>query len=511
MGRAEWFGILLIAAASILNPHSAGAESGEAIALKGNASGAPACSECHGKSGEGQPDAGIPRLAGLNPGYIQHELSSFASGTRPNSVMRPIAKALSDADRGAVATYFAGLAPPHVPEAKPAAGLVALGEKLALRGQWSKRLPACSQCHGPGGSGVGAVFPKLAGQSATYLANQLKRWKKGQRHDDPMGLMAGVAAKLDAREIAAVAAYYASLPSAALAPMPTVSDKAPVAQKTTIAAPFSPPPEDAIPNTKFGEIVRLGEAIFVDTQHHARGLVGNRLQCANCHIDAGRLANAAPLWAAYVAYPAYRAKNDKVNTFEERMQGCFRFSMNGKAPPAGDKILVALETYAYFLAKGAPTGLDLPGRGYPKLPKPAKLDYAHGQAVYATHCTLCHGADGQGQMSAQGDSVFPPLWGAHSFNWGAGMGSIADAAGFVKANMPLGQGGSLSDADAWDVATYIDSQERPQDPRFNGSVAETRKTYHDSAMSMYGRIVNGILLGEHSPPSGILPPAKSTP
>ncbi|TAL83801.1 MAG: c-type cytochrome [Beijerinckiaceae bacterium] len=318
--------------------------------------------------------------------------------------------------------------------------------------------------------------------------------------------MKGVATKLDKTQIESVAAYYASLPlSGKATPAIATPFRTEAAKPVSTPAAFTPPPESAIPNNEFGKMVRLGEAIFTDTQHYAPGFVGNSLQCANCHIDRGRLANASPLWAAYVVYPAYRSKNKHVNTFEERLQGCFRFSMNGKAPPAGDKVLVALQTYAYFLAKGAPTGVSLPGRGYPRLKKPAKLDYAHGQEVYASHCAVCHGAEGQGQFSAQGDTVFPPLWGAHSYNWGAGMHSISTAAAFIKANMPLGEAGTLSDQDSWDVATYIDSHDRPQDPRFNGSVSETRKKYHNSAMSMYGQKVNGVVLGENSPPSGTVP------
>lgn len=266
---------------------------------------------------------------------------------------------------------------------------------------------------------------------------------------------------------------------------------------------FTPPPDDKIPNNEFGAMVKLGRDIFHDTQRNAKQFVGNSLQCSNCHIDAGRLANSAPLWAAYVAFPTYRAKNAHVNTFQERMQGCFLYSMNGKAPALGDKVLVAIESYAYYLAKGAPTGANLPGRGYPKIPKVAKLDYANGQQVYAQKCALCHGVDGQGQRAADGTTVFPPLWGKDSFNWGAGMGSITNATGFIKANMPLSQGNTLSDQEAWDVATYIDSQERPQDPRFKGSVADTRKAHHDSPMDMYGTMVNGVLLGQNSSPSGL--------
>ncbi|WP_428535517.1 c-type cytochrome [Rhodopila sp.] len=258
---------------------------------------------------------------------------------------------------------------------------------------------------------------------------------------------------------------------------------------------FRPPPEDSIPRTQLGQMISLGEEIFRHPAQAAPQFVGNRLACSNCHIDAGRLANASPLWAAWVAFPAYRAKNGHVNTFAERIQGCFRYSMNGKAPPLGDKVLVALESYSAWLARGAPVGETLQGRGYPKLSKPASApDYTRGEQVYQQRCVLCHGADGAGQ-SAAGQMVFPALWGAQSYNWGAGMESVTNAAGFVKANMPLGLGGSLSDQDAWDVAMFMDSHERPQDPRFIGSVQETRERFHNSASSMYGRTVGGRLVG----------------
>jgi thiosulfate dehydrogenase len=261
------------------------------------------------------------------------------------------------------------------------------------------------------------------------------------------------------------------------------------------ATPFEPPAESTLPGGDFGKQVKLGEQIFLHTGQFAGRYVGNTLTCANCHLDAGRKADASPLWGAYISYPAYRSKNGHVNTFAERLQGCFNYSMNGKAPPLGDPVLVALESYAYWLATGAPVGGKLAGRGYPKLPAPAqKADYARGGAVYAQHCAVCHGADGQGQRS-NGQTVFPPLWGAQSFNWGAGMHEIQNAAGFIKANMPLGLGGTLTDQEAWDVATFMDSHERPQDPRYTGSVAQTRAKYHDTPYSMYGMSVNGHILG----------------
>jgi thiosulfate dehydrogenase len=158
--------------------------------------------------------------------------------------------------------------------------------------------------------------------------------------------------------------------------------------------------------------------------------------------------------------------------------------------------MTALQTYAFWLAKGAPVGTPMPGSGYPKLKKPEQApDYVRGERVYAQNCALCHGADGLGQQGG-GRQVFPPLWGPKSFNWGAGMHQLSNAAGFIRANMPLGKGGSLSTQEAWDVAMFMNSHERPQDPRFEGSVEATRKKYHDTDDSLYGRTVNGHVLGK---------------
>ena len=291
----------------------------------------------------------------------------------------------------------------------------------------------------------------------------------------------------------AVSACHPSAPSvtSGSAEKPAVAGSAAKA-----GAAFTPPADAAIPNDDFGKQVALGRQIFLDPGHYASAYVGNQLSCESCHLDAGRLANAAPLWGAYPMYPAYRSKNHHVNTFAERLQGCFAYSMNGKAPSLGDPVLIALESYAYWMAKSAPIGTSLPGRGYPKVAKPAlPPDYARGNAVFKRDCALCHGDNGEGQQAA-GHTVFPPLWGAQSFNWGAGMEQVNNAAGFIKANMPLGRGNTLTDQDAWDVAYFMNAHERPQDPRYAGSIPATRAQYHDTPDSLYGTIVNGTMVGK---------------
>lgn len=189
------------------------AEAGGRIALQGSGDGVPACTGCHGPHGEGM--GSFPHLAGTGQAYLQAQLDAFADGTRRNPIMGPLAQKLSAAQRADVARYFSTLpgvktAPDSPPEPAPSQ----TGAWLAERGRWQDQLPACSQCHGPGGVGVGSHFPPLAGQPADYLREQLRAWKASARPAGPLALMPAVAARLSDQDIEAVAQYYAHLGSA---------------------------------------------------------------------------------------------------------------------------------------------------------------------------------------------------------------------------------------------------------------------------------------------------------
>lgn len=271
---------------------------------------------------------------------------------------------------------------------------------------------------------------------------------------------------------------------------------------------FAPPDTASIPDNEFGEAVRRGEAIFTNTATNAGQYVGNGLNCSNCHLDGGRQPLSAPMWAAWVAYPKYRSKNNQINTMQDRVRGCFSYSMNaqyspaGKPPPANDDIYRDLESYFFWLATGAPTNTAMEGGGFGKVPKPeGGYDLARGAEVFGTSCAVCHGENGEGQQDLNGRYVFPPLWGPDSYNWGAGMARIDTAAAFIKHNMPLSQPNSLTDQQAWDVAAFIDSRERPKDPRQTGTIEENRLANHDGDETLYGATVDGVVLGQGTGPS----------
>jgi len=195
----------------LLVPLAAGATDAATITQQGNGKGAAPCMACHGADGGGMAAIGYPRLAGLDTAYIQRQLDDFANGTRVNPVMQPNASALSEDERTALAKYYSALpVPAHAAAAASPAG--GIGAKLATRGDWSRGLPACVRCHGPGGVGVGANFPPLAGQNAAYIASQLRAWQQGTRHNDPLQLMQHVAKQLTPQEIEAVAGWFAAQP-----------------------------------------------------------------------------------------------------------------------------------------------------------------------------------------------------------------------------------------------------------------------------------------------------------
>ncbi|AOZ02805.1 cytochrome C [Cupriavidus sp. USMAHM13] len=225
--------------------------------------------------------------------------------------------------------------------------------------------------------------------------------------------------------------------------------------------PFVVPDPASVPKGAVGEAILRGKALLSDTRKLLPGNVGNGLNCTNCHLNGGTVPYASPWVGLTAAFPEYRARSGKVISLQERVNDCFQRSMNGKplAPDSGE--MNDILAYMKWLSTGVPVGHDVAGRGFEKIDTALVPDSKHGAALYAAQCASCHGAEGQGMPNPAGGYVFPPVWGKDAFNVGAGMARLYTAAAFVKHNMPLGQGGTLSAQDAVDVAAYFTQQPRP--------------------------------------------------
>ncbi|MCB9537297.1 MAG: c-type cytochrome [Myxococcales bacterium] len=171
------------------------------------------CARCHGADGQGRGGA-FPRLAGQREAYLDASLRAYAGGERPSGMMEPLAAPLSDAERRAAARHYA-TRPPMRGDAHTGSTLGAtLGARVAREGVPERKLPACAACHGPAEHPHREDYPRLAGQAAWYLTDQLRLFRRGHRGGTPYAaLMQTVAAHdLTDAEIAAVAAHYAGLP-----------------------------------------------------------------------------------------------------------------------------------------------------------------------------------------------------------------------------------------------------------------------------------------------------------
>ena len=222
------------------------------------------------------------------------------------------------------------------------------------------------------------------------------------------------------------------------------------------AVSWNPPDPATIPPGRPGASIRLGRNIIVDTPRYAARYVGDRMKCADCHLNEGTLAYSSPLAGVTTIFPAFTHRDGRVITIERRIQECFERSENGTPPPSDSPEMVAMVTYMNWLSRGVPMGSTVKGRGLLKLAPPAHVDPAAGATLYAQQCQVCHGADGQGIRG-----MFPPLWGPGSFNDGAGMSHTAKMAAFVKGNMPKTKPGSLTVQQAYNVAAFVTAKPRP--------------------------------------------------
>lgn len=181
-------------------------ELGRLIASGGKqGAGATACFSCHGLRGEGDAAAAVPRLNGLAAYYLAKQMRDFSSGTRPDEIMTPIAKVLSAAEIAGVATYYAAM-----PWSPPANALPA--PRVYAQGDPDRGILPCRICHGAHAVSAAPAIPSLAGQPAAYTQRQLRRWRSGERGNDPLKEMTRFSQRLTQDEIAAIAAWLA-LPS----------------------------------------------------------------------------------------------------------------------------------------------------------------------------------------------------------------------------------------------------------------------------------------------------------
>lgn len=246
--------------------------------------------------------------------------------------------------------------------------------------------------------------------------------------------------------------------------------------KTEVAAVLLKVDSTAIPDDKYGEAVRYGQQLMYRTAYYIGpdGIngkyLGNRMNCTNCHQNGGTKPYSFNLMLSHEQYPQYRAREGKVLTMAERVNNCINRPHSGKSLPLDSKEMVAFLAYFRWLNSFVPKGqphkggknLDIVLPDVPASPE-------RGAVLYAQHCALCHGKNGEGILTADKSTyVYPPLWGPEGYQPGSSMHRIIKQAQWLKANMPFDKATwekpFLTDMEALDLAAFVNDDSRHSRP-----------------------------------------------
>lgn len=277
--------------------------------------------------------------------------------------------------------------------------------------------------------------------------------------------------------VAIILALFAGLTSALIigparvAALFIVSTGTPEAGEKVVITSWQAPAVAQISKEENAKLIEYGRDLIIYTSKYlgpngSVKSISNGMNCQNCHLDAGTKAFGNNYSAVASTYPKLRARSGMDESIEKRVNDCFERSLNGKSLPDDNQEMMAIVAYIKWVGKDVEKGTAPNGAGLMELKlldRSASME--NGKVVYDQQCIVCHGKDGGGIALADSSGYqFPPLWGDHSYNAGAGLYRLSRFAGYVKANMPLGATFDqpiLSDEEAWDVAAYVNLLPRP--------------------------------------------------
>jgi thiosulfate dehydrogenase len=271
------------------------------------------------------------------------------------------------------------------------------------------------------------------------------------------------------------------------------------------------PGVSAIPKSAEGKMISYGRELFIHTAKYfgPKGSLShatNGMNCQNCHLDAGTRPYGNNLGAVSTTYPRVSPRSGGVVSVAGKVNECLSRSMNGEPIDTNGKEMQGFVAYIKWLGKDVKKGQEVIGSGGIKalglLNRAA--DPAKGKVLYDQLCKRCHSADGQGQFAIdvlkdptkqQGGNAtkedlyyYPPLWGEHSYNAVATLYRVSKLAGFIQKNMPYPmdyKSAVLTEEQAWDIAAFINSQQRPVKDHSKDYAMDVSKKPYDFPFGPY--------------------------
>ncbi|WP_199417062.1 c-type cytochrome [Chitinophaga silvatica] len=263
---------------------------------------------------------------------------------------------------------------------------------------------------------------------------------------------------------------------------------------TKVVTDFIIPDTTLIPNDKYGELVRYGRELMLNTARYigpdgsAGKYLGNKMNCTNCHQDAGTKAFSFNLMTSHDNYPQYRGREGKVLTLAERVNNCVTRPHNGKPLPLDSKEMVAFLSYFRWISSFVPKDKPFKGAKNLHVTFPAiAANPEKGQHLYQENCARCHGVQGEGQWNEDKSTyIYPPLWGNSAYQPGSSMHRVIKQAEWLKNNMPYDKVkpgvAFLTDQEAMDIAAFVNNDEihpRPNPKSFDYPHIEEKAIDYD--------------------------------
>ena len=169
-----------------------------------------ACQGCHGETGNSVAP-NFPKLAGQYAHYIARQTRDYQNTLRNDPMMSGMSSAaLERQDLFDIAAYFAS----QKQMKGDGKSTSEAGKKLYIEGNVTNLIYGCINCHGKEGKGMSpgnSFFPVIGGQTREYLVKTMIDFKKGDRKNDPSGMMANIARGLSDADIEALADYLSGL------------------------------------------------------------------------------------------------------------------------------------------------------------------------------------------------------------------------------------------------------------------------------------------------------------
>jgi len=266
--------------------------------------------------------------------------------------------------------------------------------------------------------------------------------------------------------------------------------------------PFTLSPEESfiaidtskIPQDKFGEAVRYGRDLILNTAYYIgpNGIkgnyLGNKMNCTNCHQDGGTKPFSFNLMSSHDNYPQYRAREGKILTLAERVNNCVMRPHNGKPLPLEGVEMTAILSYFKWINGFVPKGKPFKGSKNMDVSFPPEAASSErGKILFDQNCARCHGTDGEGQWNTDKTTyIYPPLWGSNGYQPGSSMHRIIKQAQWLKGNMPYDKvmvgKPFLTDEQALDIAAYVNDDamhKRPNPKTFDYPYAAEKAIDYD--------------------------------